>query len=222
MTQGPEKIPVLCLSLDNVLTEGESLPKLVSFLKRYALLHGKFGLMKRVYVIQRRRNNQDISQRRFKFELVRALRSIRNLHAVEDFVAKLLHSTKPLVKNKAEEIKARGGRIVVATSAAGEYAKKVAEYFGADHCFCTPSFDEFRKIYPQDPIDYDECLGTEKVRRLQSWLDKIGGKLDTVITGESDDLPLLTDMEAENRYVVAPSRQMRRSLKRRGIFFETL
>lgn len=45
-----EKIPVMCVSLDNCIVGGDSLHKLASFLKGYGLRHGKLGLVRRTIV----------------------------------------------------------------------------------------------------------------------------------------------------------------------------
>lgn len=216
------KIPVMSISLDYAVIEGESLGKLTSFLKRYGIRRGKFGLVKRIYTLCRRRSNSDISQRRFKFELMRSVRAIKNRNIGEEFARNLMGQLNPKVKKRADKFVQDGGRLAIVTSAPGEYAEYVAEMLGADICIATPSLSEFRRIYPHDPIDYEECVGSEKVDRLITWLDEINGTLDTVISGEPDDMPLLMMPEVKNKYIAAHHKNLRRMLKRNNVFYEKI
>ncbi len=216
------KIPVMSISIDHAIIEGESLAKLSSFLKRYGIRRGKLGLIKRLYTLNRRRRNSDISQRRFKFELMRSLRSIKNGNLGEDFARYIADHFNPKVKERINRFIQEGGRIAVVTSAPAEYARHVADIIGADFCIATPSLSEFRRIYPHDPIDYEECIGSEKVHRLITWLDEINGTLDTVISGEPDDLSLLMMPEVRNRYLSAHHKNLQRMLKRNNIFYEKI
>ena len=100
MSQTSKKIPIMCLTLDNVIIKGDSLLRLSSFLKGYGLRHGKLGLMKRIYSLCHRRYNQDISQRRFKFELIRSLRKLKKPQLAEEFARKLADSMKPSVRER--------------------------------------------------------------------------------------------------------------------------
>lgn len=222
MTEKAEKTPVMCVSLDNCIVGGDSLHKLASFLKGYGLRHGKLGLVRRIYSLSHSRRNFDISQRRFKFELSRTLRAIKDKTLAEKFARKLLLSLNPKVIGLMEEYRKKGGKVAVVTSAPAEYAEPLCALVEADICIATPSLTEFRMRYPHDPIDYEECAGTEKIVRLQEWADSNGLVLRTVVSGEPDELPLLLLPDVESRYLVSPTNHMRRHLRRHNVFYETL
>lgn len=220
-----DKIPVLVLSLDNVVIKGESLSKLVSYLKQYGLTHGRLGLVKRMYSLTFRRNSEEISQRRLKFELIRSLRNLKKDPAKRDkmaanFALKLSSGLKNKTKALIEEYHNKGGKVALVTSSPAEYALELGKIIGADHCIATPSFSDFRRLYPRDPIDYEECMGTEKSERLLKWLEEINGVPETVVSGEPDDLPLLLLPDIENRFLMSPTKHMRRALKYHDIFYE--
>lgn len=221
MTDKSNKIPVMSISLDHTIIHGESLHKLATHLKLYALRHGKLGLVKRLYSLCRRRSNQDISQRRFKFELIRAMRRLRDKDIATNFADKLTLTFRPQVLKTMEEFREKGGKIALVTSAPAEYASLVADRIGADVCISTPSLAEFRKIYPHDPIDYEECLGIEKITQLEAWLSNNNGYLHTVISGEPDELALLLE-DVEMRYLVSPGRYLKSMLKRHNLFYEII
>lgn len=212
MTGNSENIPVICLSLDNCIVKGDSLNRLASFLKGYGLRHGKLGLVRRIYTLCHRRNNFDISRRRFKFELMRTLRSIKNKGMTDRFVSKLQSTFNGEVIGILNQFREKGGKIAIVTSSPAEYADQVGEIIGADICIATPSLSEFRRRYPHDPIDYEECMGTEKISRLQEWINANGYELHTIVSGEPDELPLILLPDVDTRYIVAPSKNMRRNL----------
>lgn len=216
-----EKAKVTTVSLDHTLVAGNSLDLLANFLLRHALRHGKFGLSRRLYNLKCRRNNSDISMRRFKFELMKILRGMHK-PSPEDFAAHLRKMFEPRVISLLDKKREEGDIIVLLTSAPREYAGPVSRTLDIDHCICTPSLSEFRNMYPSDPIDYVECAGTEKLHHLNSMLEENQACLSTVITGESDDLPLLRYSGAETRIITSRSKSLRRTLRREGILFEIL
>lgn len=222
MPDSTGKIPVMVLSLDNVIVDGDSLSKLASSLRSYGLRHGKLRLVKRIYTLSSRRNNQDISHRRFKFELIRTLRNLKKPEFIENFAQKVADSFKPEVKRLMDKFKSEGGKVAVVTAAPSEYAVQIANKIGADHIIATPSLSEFRRKYPHDPIDYEECAGHEKISRLEEWLEKINGYIHTVVSGEPDELPLILLPDIDSIFIASNSKSMRRTLKRQAIFFETI
>lgn len=217
----PEKRPAISVSLDYCLLHGDSLALLARFLLRYAVRHGRFRLGRQIFLLSRRREAQDISRRRFKFELMRLFRRSDG-KLIDRYVAHIYEKLNKKVVRKIEEARANSYVVVLATNAPDEYVAPFAEKFGADGYLCTPSLSEFRRIYPSDPIDYVECAGIDKVNRLNRWLDANNAELRTVITGETDDLPLLRLKGPADRYLTSPSRSMRRMLRREGILFESL
>ena len=111
--------------------------------------------------------------------------------------------------------------MVLVTAAPSEYAAPLARIIGAEHCISTPSFSEFRRLYPLDPIDYEECHGIEKSERLLKWIEQNDYSLHTVVGGEPDDFYLLTLPEIDSRFVTSSAKPLLRSLRRKMVFFET-
>lgn len=214
--------PVVTVSLDNSLVRGDSLTLLARYLQHYGLCHGKFSLTRRIFMLRHRRSNADISMRRFKFELMRIVRSISK-PSMDDFAAHLAQRFNPDVVRMIGRLRdSEGAHAVLLTSAPEEYASRVAALAGFSACIATRSLTWFRQVFPSDPIDYIECAGMEKLHRLDLWLDENNADLHTVITGEADDLPLLRRAETGNRYLTAPLKTMRRMLRREGVIFESL
>lgn len=201
---------------------GDSLMLLAGFLQRYGLCHGKLGMTRRIFMLRHRRSNADISMHRFKFELMRTVRSLSK-PSMDDFATYLSHRFNPDVMRIIDQMRNNEGvRVILLTNAPEEYASKVAALAGFSDCIATHSLTWFRHMFPSDPIDYIECAGIEKLHRLDMWLDENNADLHTVITGEADDIPLLRRANTGNRYLTAPLKTMRRMLRREGIIFESI
>jgi phosphoserine phosphatase len=123
------------------------------------------------------------------------------------------------VLSMLDDYRRQGYEVLLATYAPGEYVPYIARELGITHYVCTPTLEEFREMYPRDPIDYRECFGLEKLLAIKEWLKAHNAEAKVLITDARFDYIIMRSVQGVEFKLVNTDPASVRRLKKAGIPF---
>lgn len=129
---------------------------------------------------------------------------------INEIVSEIIGYKNQEVLSIIKKLVQKGVKTILATAAAGEYAKLLGKQLGFDYVICTPEAEA--------SIDqYLETRGSQKVEEIRKLIDRENLRVSTVISDHWHDLPLLTSFSRADSYIVNPNRETLRKIKLSGL-----
>lgn len=205
------KKEIVAVDLDGTLYNGSSLKRFFSFGLYYALKRCDIMtvfiilynvVMERIGVIE---------HRKMKYHVVSRLEKIIPETAMKKFVQVLKSKLNREVIELISRKQRNGAIIVLTTASPTSYSRLLADKLNFNEVCST--------MTTSDMNDYVENRGSEKVSAIEELIRLYNGRLTTVITDHSDDIPLLQFNAEGDNILVNPRNGETEKIKNAGIRF---
>ncbi len=182
--------PCTVIDLDGTYIDGNTLKIYLSCGLRYLSTHLKLKELASLLLAVAKRKAGRSSHAEMKRIILSTLYPYPEI--LTSFAESAKRKINPKVANLIAEKTSLGHKILLATAAPDYYVKKI---WNGD--YIATRFEDGSAMV--------ECVGQEKLRRVNLWLNDNNCHLDTVVTDHSDDAPLLQANSSGTNILVKPS-----------------
>lgn len=205
------KKEIVAVDLDGTLYNGSSLKRFLGFGLCYALKRCDITtVVVIVYNVVRERIGV-IEHRKMKYQVVSRIEKIISETAMKKFVQVLKSGLNREVVGLISRKQRNGSIVVLTTASPASYSHLLADELNIDEVCATVTTQSFD--------NYIENRGTEKVEAINAIINRNRGRLTTVITDHSDDIPLMRFNVDGDNILVNPRNIEADKIRKAGIRF---